>query len=227
MDNRKEKILKFVIENYIKNVDPVGSKFLVSNFDLEIGEATARNEMRFLEDDGYLAHPHTSSGRIPTEKGYKYYIDNILKTKKISQNNSEQIYKIFAEKIDDKIKMKNLAKFLAEKTSLAVIVSIDKDSIFYTGLSNLFSQPEFKDYNLTVNVSTIFDHCENKITELNEKLQTKKIDFFIGEENPLDKMCSLITLKLKNHSIITLLGPIRMDYQNNINYINFLKEFFK
>lgn len=226
MENRKEKILKFIIENYIKNVEPVGSKFLVSSFDLEIGEATARNEMRALEEEGFLNHPHTSSGRIPTEKGYRYYAENLMKEKKISQNNVNELKKIFFEKIDEKIKMKNLAKFLAEKTGLAVIVSVDKSFIFYTGLSNLFSQPEFKDYNLTVNVSTIFDHCENKIFELNESLENKKIDFFIGEENPLDKMCTLLTLKLKNYNIITLLGPIRMDYQKNFSYINYLKELF-
>jgi len=225
MSDRQDKILQFIVENYIKNAEPVGSKFLILNFDLEIGEATVRNEMRFLEEEGFLYHPHTSSGRIPTEKGYKYYIENLMKEKKLSKNDIEEIIEIIKEK-NLREKMKKLSKFLAEKTNTAIITSIDKDFIYYTGLSNLFSQPEFRDYNLTINVSNIFDHCENEMCKLNSNLELEKINFLIGEDNPLDKECSLISLKISDFSIINLFGPIRMDYKKNIAYINYLKKLF-
>jgi transcriptional regulator of heat shock response len=163
LNNRQE--IKFAVhhrKNYIKDAEPVGSKFLISNFDLEIGEATARNEMRSLEEQGFLSHHTLHQVRIPTETGYKYYINNLMKPKKISTRDSEDIIKILAEK-DEENRLKLLGKILAEKTGLAVIVNIKKDFIYYTGLSNLFSQPEFRDYNLTINVSGIFDRCEHRI----------------------------------------------------------------
>ena len=90
MDNRKEKILNLVIESYIGSAEPVGSKFLVSTEDLDLSEATVRNELRALEDEGFLTHPHTSAGRIPTEKGYKHYIKNLnLAKSRISKNDSK------------------------------------------------------------------------------------------------------------------------------------------
>ncbi|MFA5211537.1 MAG: hypothetical protein WC414_03475 [Patescibacteria group bacterium] len=225
MNNRQDKILQFIIENYIKDAEPVGSKFLISNFDLEIGEATARNEMRSLEEQGFLSHPHTSSGRIPTETGYKYYINNLMKPKKISTRDSEDIIKILAEK-DEENRLKLLGKILAEKTGLAVIVNIKKDFIYYTGLSNLFSQPEFRDYNLTINVSGIFDRCEHRICDLNNKMKTKEIQCFLGKENPLDATCSLFGLKISDHKIITVLSPLRTDYKKVFSYFNYLKELF-
>jgi len=81
MENRKDKLLQLIIENYLETADPVGSKFLIESADLELSGATVRNEMRELEEEGFLSHPHTSAGRIPTEKGYGYYIGKIMKVR--------------------------------------------------------------------------------------------------------------------------------------------------
>ena len=78
LDSRKEQLLKLIIETYIDTAEPVGSQFLVSSGKLDVSGATVRNEMRELEDAGYLMHPHTSAGRIPTESGYQYYIKNLV-----------------------------------------------------------------------------------------------------------------------------------------------------
>jgi heat-inducible transcriptional repressor len=86
MDTRQEQLLKLVIENHIEKAEPVGSKFLVNAKKLDWSEATVRNDLRALEEEGYLSHPHTSAGRVPTEKGYKFFVDGLdLKNVKISK----------------------------------------------------------------------------------------------------------------------------------------------
>ncbi len=77
--SRKEKILSAVVEKYIETGEPVGSKALQTETDLGVSSATIRNELKSLDDEGYLDQPHTSAGRVPTQKGYRYYIDNLMK----------------------------------------------------------------------------------------------------------------------------------------------------
>jgi heat-inducible transcriptional repressor len=84
LDDRKKKILASVVEDYIISAEPVGSKTIADKYNLEYSSATIRNEMKLLEDSGYLEQPHVSSGRIPSSKGYRYYVDNLMKSKKLS-----------------------------------------------------------------------------------------------------------------------------------------------
>ena len=79
--NRQSEILKIIVEEYIKTAKPVGSKAICDS--LDCSSATIRNEMSLLEDIGYLEKTHTSSGRIPSEKGYRYYVDNLMKPKEV------------------------------------------------------------------------------------------------------------------------------------------------
>ena len=82
MGDRQNRLLKAIVESYIKNVKPVGSKSLCEMFDCS--SATIRNDMSYLEELGYLEKTHTSSGRIPSEKGYNYYVENLMKPKEIT-----------------------------------------------------------------------------------------------------------------------------------------------
>ena len=84
LDDRKKKILSSVVEYYIISAEPVGSKTLMEKYNLEYSSATIRNDMKLLEEGGYLEQPHVSAGRIPSTKGYRYYVDNLMKEKKLS-----------------------------------------------------------------------------------------------------------------------------------------------
>lgn len=84
LDERKKKILSSVVEDYISSAEPVGSKAISQKYNNEYSPATIRNEMKLLEDDGYLEQPHVSAGRVPSTKGYRYYVDNLMKEKKLS-----------------------------------------------------------------------------------------------------------------------------------------------
>lgn len=96
MDDRRNSLLKEIVETYIKTAKPVGSKALCSKFDCS--SATIRNEMAILEDLGYVEKNHISSGRVPSEKGYRYYVENLMEAEKITGSDMLKLQKIFANK---------------------------------------------------------------------------------------------------------------------------------
>lgn len=99
LDNRKKKVLQAIIEEYINTAEPVSSKALVNNYDLDYSSATIRNEMADLEKNGFLDKTHTSSGRVPSAKGYRFYVDQLLKDDNISL---EEI-KYISSKLETKV----------------------------------------------------------------------------------------------------------------------------
>lgn len=222
MDPRQEQLLTLVIEKYIETAQPIGSKFLVSDADLDFGEATVRNELRELEDMGYLTHPHTSAGRIPTDKGYKFYLEKIDWSKlKINKKDSEALASFSA--FEDKIQaQKNLAKLLAAITQETVIFAFSQNSIYYTGLSNLFSKPEFVELGVVGDVSAVFDRCEDCIPAVYD-LVSENIKFFVGTEHPFGHMLSMGSFKFEN-SLLILLSPTRTDYKRNYSLLQVVKE---
>ena len=116
MDKRKELILKTIIKEYIKTAVPIGSEGLVEKYNLDVSSATVRNEMADLEEAGYIAQPHTSAGRIPTEKAYNFYLEN-LSEKKLSDSE----IKIFKEALikKEETDFKQAAKIMAKLSQIA------------------------------------------------------------------------------------------------------------
>ena len=93
LSERKESVLKLIVEEYIKTIKPVGSKNICEI--LDCSSATVRNEMQSLEEEGYLEKTHTSSGRVPSEKGYRYYVDHLMKPKEMNGEEVLNLQKIF------------------------------------------------------------------------------------------------------------------------------------
>ena len=91
LDDRKVKILKAIIKNYLETGEPVGSRTISKYADLKLSSATIRNEMADLEEMGYIVQPHTSAGRIPTDKGYRFYVDDMMLQKENDLVNREQL----------------------------------------------------------------------------------------------------------------------------------------
>src|SRR3989344_4273954 len=137
MDDRRQKIFQIVVEEYIKSAEPISSNFINENYDFGVSPATIRAELALLEEDGYLAHPHTSSGRIPTEKGYRFFVDNLNKSDEFSEKDLEQ------EEILQKLKRNNeLFDFLA-RSSHSLILSLLRKRIYESGLREVLEEPEF------------------------------------------------------------------------------------
>lgn len=135
LDERKVKILKAVIQNYLETGEPVGSRTISKYTDLKLSSATIRNEMADLEELGYIVQPHTSAGRIPTDKGYRLYVDDLMRQKEAELNSREQemldrekeveTMKEFLNEKVDKVEelLQNVAKVLAKDTNYATMVT--------------------------------------------------------------------------------------------------------
>lgn len=221
MNDRQKDILAFVINEYIKSAQPVGSALLSEKADFGLSSATYRNELATLETDGYLMQPHTSSGRVPTEKAYKLYADEYLNRLKFIDKPERSLKLQFKDEMSSNEMLKEVAKQLVAKSDEAVIVSFDKESLYYTGLSNLFAKPEFADQKDIVNVSSTMDHLEGIIGKVLE--QVKDVEVLIGSNNPFGSQCATVIGKyhLKNgqEGMFAVLGPMRMDYEKNIGLV--------
>ena len=121
LDNRKIMILKAVIRNYMETGEPVGSRTISKLPDCKLSSATIRNEMCDLEDMGYLIQPHTSAGRIPSDQGYRFYVDEILKEKQAEvQELKDQMF----QRVDRlELVLKRMARLIAAKTNYAAMIS--------------------------------------------------------------------------------------------------------
>ena len=121
LDERKVKILNAIIKNYLETGEPVGSRTISKYTDLNLSSATIRNEMSDLEDLGYIIQPHTSAGRIPSDKGYRFYVNNLIasKDKEVSDMKEWMIER--EEKMETLLK--NVAKVLATNTQYATMIS--------------------------------------------------------------------------------------------------------
>lgn len=217
MNDRQQQLLNLVIESYIKTAEPVGSSLLAEKGDLGVSGATLRNEMRALEDGGYLTHPHTSAGRVPTEKGYRFYLENTdYKSGKLSKKENDVLG---MSTIDNRLltidqKQKELTKNLCELSGEMMLLAFSPDRVYYTGLSNLFSKPEFTELQMVADISQIFDHCEECLkTFFDEVVDEPKC--FIGREHSFGNALSVLAFRFGENSLLALLGPMRMNYKRN------------
>ena len=121
LDERKRKILNAIIKNYLETGEPVGSRTISKYTDLNLSSATIRNEMSDLEEMGYILQPHTSAGRIPSDKGYRFYVDDMLKEK---QNEVSEIKEKLIEKADKlEVILESAAKVLATDTNYTSMIT--------------------------------------------------------------------------------------------------------
>ena len=121
LDERKMKILNAIIKNYLDTGEPVGSRTISKYADLNLSSATIRNEMSDLEDMGYILQPHTSAGRIPSDKGYRFYVDMLMNDKVQEVQNMQKQMLEKADKIDKLLQQ--AAKVLANSTNYATMIS--------------------------------------------------------------------------------------------------------
>ncbi len=223
LTNRQRELLKIIIENYIDTSIPVGSKQITERLDLS--SATIRNEMAELESFGYLIQPHISAGRIPTEEAYVFYVNNFLLNTKISS--SDEV--LLAEVQDENPReyYKKIAKKLAEMLNLAIIISFSKNDIYFTGISGLFTQTEFKkDFVCLSDFTSLLDHLDEKHSFIFDHLKND-ININIGLDNPFSEFCGSVIIKFNNGYIMSVIGPIRMNYARVLNCLNYIKNNFK
>ena len=222
MDSRKQKLLQYIIEEHIKSAQAVGSNLIAQKYMKDVSGPTIRNEMQELEKEGYITHLHTSAGRVPTEKGYKYYIQN-LHAKDVSEKQQKALDKAHTVIEDTPEKVKTVAKKAADLSEMAVVVAFSRNDVYYTGLSNLFAKPEFSEQNLVVNMSQVIDHLDEVMSSLSDILDDE-VSVLLGADNPFSDDCGSVLSKSKDGVVFGVLGPMRMDYEKTIGLVKYISK---
>ena len=136
LDNRKKRILQAIIKDYIFTAEPVGSRTIARKYGMGVSPATIRNEMADLEEMGFLEQPHTSAGRIPSERGYRYYVDCLMQKEKLSFDEEDLIQREYRSKIDDVGQVIHVTgQLLSQLTSYTAVVQ--KPKIGFSSFKNI------------------------------------------------------------------------------------------
>ena len=198
ISERKESVLKLIVEEYIRTIKPVGSKNICET--LDCSSATVRNEMQALEEEGYLEKTHTSSGRVPSEKGYRYYVDHLMKPKEMSGEEVLNLQKIFNNtqlELNDSIS-KSL-QIISDMTNYTAVILDNK------GSENKLKQVEvipINDENVIAIVVTDTGHVENKTINIkgSNLEEVRKIVELINKMivgTPINEVSSKLEFEIK------------------------------
>lgn len=215
MTDRQKQILAAIIEQYAEVASPVGSKLLAKIFN--VSSATIRAEMAELERGGYIAQPHTSAGRIPTDKGYRYYVNALAEPD--GSLPSRRAEKALSMRVQGagmpEQTIRNAVDTLVELTHNLGLATIG-GQLYMSGLSNLFGQPEFIQAGQVRQVAGLLDNLE---PWLREAAPNQPLSVYIGRENPIGRAagCTLIISRFRSpfsdRSYIGTLGPTRQSYK--------------
>jgi heat-inducible transcriptional repressor len=216
MTERQQKILSAIVEQYAEVASPVGSSLLAKVFG--VSSATIRAEMAELEQLGLIHQPHTSAGRVPTDKGYRLYVNELIK------NDGPKLPESRIEKaLATRVQMGGVAEntirsavdTLVELTHNLGIATIG-NQLYMSGLSNLFGQPEFINGVQVQQVASLLDNLQ---PWLREAAPNEPLSVYIGAENPIGRSagCTLIISRFRSpfsdNSFIGTLGPTRQNYR--------------
>ena len=233
MQERQELILGSVVREYVDSAIPVSSSLLAEKYDFSLSPATIRTEMVELENEGYLYQPHTSAGRIPTDKGFRYFVDVLMEDKELSLKEQRSLQvETLKLRAQNKMLARTTAKLLSAMSgNLAVSGVIDSDDFYKAGIQKLFSQPEFNDLDSVSKIAEVVDYLDESLEELSGELKNKsEVEIYIGEENPIcdTDECSMVVSKynFKNgeEGLLAIIGPKRMKYSRNVSLIDYLKK---
>lgn len=222
MEERKRLILDIIIKDYIATGCPVASSQIVDKYKLPFSSATVRNEMAELEELGLIVQPHTSAGRIPTERAYNLYLEGLSPTEMDKKEKQ-----LLAEAGTDEEGCKQTAKVLAKLSGLAVVWALHRRYVYYTGLANLFQQPEFSRHDLVYDISETIDHLEEIVSDVFDEIDFSPL-VKVGQASPFGPFSGTVIFRYKqkkDHAgLVALIGPMRMDYEKNLGRLNFLHQ---
>jgi heat-inducible transcriptional repressor len=218
LTTRQQKILSAIVEQYAEVASPVGSSLLAKVFD--VSSATVRAEMFELERLGFIMQPHTSAGRVPTDKGYRYYVNSLTDAHPNEPLSERRAEKALASRVQQagapERMIRNAVDTLVELTHNLGLATIG-NQLYISGLSNLFGQPEFTTGAQVQQVARLLDNLE---PWLREAAPNEPLSVYIGSENPIGRTAgvSLIISRFRSpfsdRTYIGTLGPTRQSYRD-------------
>ena len=229
LTQRQIDILKVIIKEYTETGLAVRSEILEKKYKLGVSPATIRNEMVELAKKNYLKKTHFSSGRIPSAKGFRFYIKHLMKQKEMSTTD-EVSYKnsVWDERKESHRLLSQAVKVLSQKTGLLSLVTTNLGDIYYSGMANLLNQPEFLDINLSRTLFGRLDEISFWEKILNDMFSLEdEIYYMLGEEDfhdPVFDCCASVFGEFESSKIkgiIGVIGPKRMSYDAVIPQIKY------
>lgn len=232
-ENRKLNVLKAIIQRFIETAEPVGSNVIILHYHLNVSPATVRHDMVCLEDEGYIFQPHTSAGRVPTQMGYRKYVEDIADYESARKKAIKALVKIRQEYTREKAREQiydavNLLSRATNNVSFATVP--DNRRTFYIGVSNVMRQPEFMNDPMAASqVIEVLENNDNFVNTLRSLDIDDSVKVFIGEENIILQIQSYSIVVTRYHTgdfegFMGVLGPMRMDYPYNMMLVEEIKK---
>ena len=228
LNKRQEEVLRIIVNSHVHSAMPVGSNFVADV--LGLSSATIRNVMAELEELGLVMHPHTSAGRVPTDDGYRYYIDTLMQAKGPNEHLIGSITENYHHGIRsaDGImeKTSSIISDLTKYVGITIVTQFEK--VYLDGTSHILEQPEFRDFK---KLYAIFKCFEDKTTILHVlcgETDDGRLAISVGRENKLSylKDCSVVSRGYKKKGKVSgrlgVIGPKRMAYDRVVPMVEFL-----
>lgn len=219
MNPRQAQILRLIVDEYIRSAEPVSSKQLCERYHLPLSSATVRNDMAVLEELGLIIQPHTSAGRIPTEKAYRLYIQQTQeqKTKKRVQINITVRRAPRAPTPEERLAQ--VGQAVAQASGEAVMLATSRPWSTTLGLANLLRKPEFRSESAILLLAESLERFDAAFKDMLQSA-TDDVTVLLGDDNPLGNDLASVVVKseLGNgiEGVLGIVGPLRMDYHRNI-----------
>ncbi len=229
---RKDIVLGLVIRQYISTVEPVSSAFIAELYDQDISSATIRNILAELEEEGFLTHPHTSAGRMPTQRGYRYYVDFLMQEIELLEEERQRIQREYEAGVQElESLLDKTTEIVSELTHCASIITVDgyPRAFAFRGTNYLAEAVGLNSLQKVVAILKELEEKERILAVIRRDLD-RKIKIYIGQETACDAFddCALAVSSFQTRrgptGRIAVLGPARMDYQRVVSALEYVSE---
>lgn len=220
LTQRQIEILRALVEEYIGTAEAVGSETLEKRHNISASPATIRNEMVKLTELGYLQKPHSSAGRMPTAKGMKFYVNELMKEKEISVGEEVSMkesvwdYRERANKF-----LHEVTRALAERTKTLAIATTEEGELFCSGYANILEMPEFYDIDITKNLLDAIDRYDYIQRLIEQPLEDEaEVKILLGDDlasvlqGPYSLVYTQYRTPMQHKGAIGVIGPVRLNY---------------
>jgi transcriptional regulator of heat shock response len=227
---RQEEVLALIVRHYVETAEPVGSRYVAKH--LGLSSATIRNAMADLEESGLITHPHTSAGRIPTDRGYRYYIDLLMRVKVLNPEMTRSVRMEYRDAMRSLESVLERATYLVSSITNYVGINLfaEYHKLYMDGTSHIIEQPEFRDLKKLHAILKSLEEKSDILNILDGEFEDDRLMIHIGKENKLNWLsdCSIVTrgykMKGKFKGRMGVIGPKRMVYERVIPAVEFLAD---
>lgn len=234
LSDRQQRIFCLVVEGHIKIGQPIGSEWVVSRVRPPVSGATVRNELAALEQAGLLRSPHTSAGRVPTEDGYRLYIEQFSRPEAAADREVERMEHEIADAHTTQEKVRAIARELSQLAGAVAIVGVDPRLLYATGMGQMLEAPEAEDVAVVRRITAALDRADEILDDLYDLAHARGVSddvrILIGSQNPIDENCSLLVTRVttsEGDRLLALLGFMRMRYERNLALLHAMKKYIE